>query len=229
MATVVAAVGPDRTEGPTGYGMSRSFVPGTPATRKSGVGMSDRNRHTRRVALGLILVGGLLMVTASGGLISQTADRGFALNTTSDDSAYLGIVYPEANESRVVELETSDGTFVCDVDIDPFGCIYGHYEYDGLALLGLIDQTPSDQLAVDSIDDNVSGDDIATDINYGTGPGYIESASGSFECTTGIQFIGQPSQQQANATVTFSIDASSPPDSLSISLEREIEVLCVPE
>ncbi|NHN48619.1 hypothetical protein G9464_13585 [Halostella sp. JP-L12] len=68
-------------------------------------------RVLRTIGMAFLLAGALCIVAGSGAFDGVAADRGTAVETVPDESAYVGVDYPAADQSRTVRLrsENADG------------------------------------------------------------------------------------------------------------------------
>jgi hypothetical protein len=175
----------------------------------------------RRLALALVLVGGLTMAVSSHGYVSSSAERGVTLQTVSDENAYVGLEFPEANPSGVIELESGDETFG---GCNPWFCL--DYWYLDVQIVLLTDQLPSQQLDVDGVEIQTSGDDIHIGFTNTTDPttpsNAIHRVDGSFVCDE-----SGGDQQPASETVSLSFDISNANDNFTVTVTRDVVVECV--
>ncbi|WP_121741810.1 hypothetical protein [Natronorubrum halophilum] len=176
------------------------------------------------LGFGLLVVGSLAVVASSGAFDSTVADRGVAVETAGDEDALLGLEYP--SEERVLELESENG------DLGGFGfCFFGcpDYEYDAESVVVLEDNTPSGPLSIEDVSFSKANDedDIIDEESLRREPAEdgFRVVLGDFSCPTSGDF--SPSQQESDATVTVAIEVSD--GEVSIDLEREIDVECVPD
>lgn len=174
-------------------------------------------RAARYVALALVVAGLLVTIVGSGGTVSVSGERGGDIETVDDPDAYVGLEYPEAEESGdpIVELIPADGNLDCDFGFDV--CWFGDMEYDNVRIVTISDQTDT-QLSEDYLTHSLSGDVDGDTEDVGSLNTEI-TVQGDFTCDV---LFGQ--QQEASGEVTVTLETSS--DEMTVELDRQVDVEC---
>ncbi len=169
-----------------------------------------------KLGLGLLVVGAAVLVTSSGAFDSLSADRGIGVETAPDADAYVGLEYPDADQDRVIRLQSNEA--------DRGGCFWFfcfNYVYEDVEITVITDQTASNELIVEDLTVERDGDGITNEIRKETASDSLQVVTGDFECQNSF------GQQAASTTLTISLEASD--GSFSTTLEREVTVECVPD
>ncbi|ELZ22997.1 hypothetical protein [Natrinema limicola] len=167
-----------------------------------------------KLGLGLLVVGAAILATSSGAFDSMAADRGIGVETAHDADAYVGLDYPNADQNRVIRLQSSEA--------DSGGCFLifcSDYEYDDVEVTVITDQTASTELIIEDLRVERDGDGITNEIRKETAGDSLRVVTGDFECQN------WRGQQAGSTTLTISLEVSD--GSFSTTLDREVTVKCV--
>jgi len=177
----------------------------------------------------LLLAGSLIVVSSSGAFDSLDADRGVDVETASDQNAYLGVEYGNdlttpAGGTPTLELESSNA------DRGGFCIIFdcSDYEYSDEVVIIFEDNTATGDLSITDESFTTDNRDVAAQndlrIEYDQGVGVMR---GDFSCPSGGAFFGDGDQEEDSAKTTVNIQASD--GDVTINLEREVNIECVPD
>ncbi|OLZ39549.1 hypothetical protein A6E15_00475 [Natrinema saccharevitans] len=174
------------------------------------------------LGVGLIISGAILVAVSSGAFDATLADRGVEIETASDDDALLGLNY--STSDRTVTLESGDsngGGF----------CLFGgcsSYRYNDRKAVLLEDNAPSGELTMETLSVNFQGPDMTrrNGVRYDQTPNGIRIVLGDFSCPAEGDW-GFGDQQQQSGTII--VDGVFSDGTVTVGLEREIDVECVPD
>lgn len=184
-------------------------------------------KFLKYLGAGLLIVGALTLAVTSGAFDAIDANRGVSVESAGDDSALLTLEYHDAYEGGTVELHS-------DAADQDGGCIFGacsSYQYNEEEIVLFVDNTSSGDLGIDETDLTVDVDNDAivggAELRHEPADDGIRVVLADFRCPTEYNFLGPYPQGERSATLAVTVEASSP--DLTIDMEREIDVECVPE
>lgn len=179
--------------------------------------LNKRMRKTTKFGLGLLVVGSALVLVATGGFHSTTADRGMDIGIEENDAeAFFGLEESQG-ETIVLNHTDADRCFI--------GCVYPDEN-----LMDLSDNIGSISLEVEDFGYTTSGDDIVYDSLFGNGVRIEGQLSDDSAVVRGDFMCPAPwggDQQEAESTIMMTFEVSG--GSTTIELTRQIDVECEPE
>ncbi|WP_455448959.1 hypothetical protein [Natrinema thermotolerans] len=178
-------------------------------------------RRTTTVGIALIVTGAFIAVASSGAFDATTADRGTEIQTAADENALLGLEYATDDRTIVLESDDSDGGGGCF-----FVC--ADYRYNDRRAVLIEDNTVSGELTIERLSVDFEGDDMTggDGVRHEATNSGIRVVLGDFRCPSEGVF-GSGDQQQQSGRIL--VDGEFSDGTVTIDLEREINVECVPD
>ncbi|RZV11713.1 hypothetical protein BDK88_0594 [Natrinema hispanicum] len=171
-----------------------------------------------KLGLGLLVVGAAILAASSGAFDSMAADRGIGVETAPDADAYVGLDYPNADQNRVIRLQSSSSDRL-DFNWNEFRL---YYVYENVEVTIITDQTASNELFVKDLRVERDGDDITDDIEKDAAGDSLRVVTGDFRCPA---LFG--SQISSSTNLMVSLEVSNGAGTFSTTLDRKVTVKCI--